>query len=158
MDNKLKVYLAGGWFNPEQKRILDEVEGLLFKYSNLDVYSPRLQTQFKSGTKPTREMCENVFNNNIRAIDNSDLVVASTEGKDMGTLIEIGAASVLKKPIIAVFFSEAPFNLMAEGTSIGGVARNIKQLTYMLDVIGTVGLEVYLISVADKFRYQGLIE
>jgi hypothetical protein len=47
---------------------------------------------------------------------------------------------------------------MAEGTSIGGVARNIQQLTYMLDIIGTVGLEMYLKTIAERYRYQGLIE
>jgi nucleoside 2-deoxyribosyltransferase len=158
METKLKVYLASGWFTPEQRKILDEVESLLFRYSNLEVYSPRLKKQFTSGSKPTREMCEEIFNNNIKAINNSNFVVASTEGKDMGTLIEIGAASVLKKPVIAVYFSENPFNLMAEGTSIGGVARNIKQLNYILDTIAVFGLEGYLKTFANKFRYQGLIE
>jgi nucleoside deoxyribosyltransferase len=158
METKLKVYLAGGWFNPEQDRILTMVEDLLFSIPYLEVYSPRRKAQFKTGTKPTREMCEQVFNNNIEAIKNSDFVVASTEGKDMGTLIEIGAAYVLKKPVIAVYFNEAPFNLMAEGTAIGGVARNKIQLELMLATIGQIGLEGYLKELADIYRYQGLIE
>lgn len=158
MEGKLKVYLAGGWFNPEQDRILTMVEDLLFNISYLEVYSPRRQTQFKSGSKPTRELCEQVFNNNIEAIKNSDFVIASTEGKDMGTLIEIGAAYVLKKPVIAVYFHNEPFNLMAEGTAIGGVARNITQLELILGEISNIGLEGYIKEVADIYRYQGLIE
>lgn len=158
MENKLKVYLAGGWFSPEQDRILTQVENVLFEIPYLEVYSPRRQTQFKSGSKPTREICEEVFNRNIEAIKNSDFVVASTEGKDMGTLIEIGAAFVLKKPVIAVYFHIEPFNLMAEGTAIGGVARSLIQLEMILASIGDLGLEGYIKELADIYRYQGLIE
>ena len=127
MEIKLTVYLAGGWFTPEQYKILTMLEDFLFTIPYLAVYSPRRQTQFKSGTKPTREICEEVFNRNIEAIKECDIVIASTEGKDMGTLIEVGAAYALKKPVIAVYFHSEPFNLMAEGVSIGGVARNITQ-------------------------------
>ena len=158
METKLKVYLAGGWFNPEQDKILTQLENVLFEVSFLEVYSPRRKTQFKTGTKPSRKDCEDVFNNNVKAIMECDFVVASTEGKDMGTLIEIGAAFVLKKPVIAAYFHSEPFNLMAEGTAIGGVARSITQLELMLGEIGNIGLEGYIKEVADIYRYQGLIE
>jgi len=156
--DKLKVYLAGGWFNPEQKKILDEIEKLLLKYDNLLVYSPRKQTQFKSGTKPTREICEIVFNNNIVAIEDCDIMIASTEGKDMGTVFEIGVAYQLSKPIIAIYFHNESFNLMLEEAAIGGVARNIEQLIYILSFIKIIGLKEYLSGYANSFRYQGLTE
>ena len=158
MEDKIKTYLGGGWFSLSQIKILDEVESLLSEYSNLKVYSPRKQTQFKSGIKPSREICRIVFNNNISAIENCDLMIASTEGKDLGTSFEMGVVYTLKKPIIAVFFSEMPYNLMLEESSIGGVARSLMQLTLMLDIIKDFGLEKYLKENANTFRYQGLIE
>jgi nucleoside deoxyribosyltransferase len=158
MENKLKVYLAGGWFSPGQYKILIELEELLAEYSNLIVYSPRKQTQFEPGTKPTREICEKVFNNNITAIRECDIIIASTEGKDLGTTFEMGIAYQLNKPIIAIYFHEEPFNLMLEESAIGGVARNIIQLESILRYIKDVGLEQYLKEIANEYRYQGLIE
>lgn len=158
MENKLKVYLAGGWFNSEQEKILDEIEKLLTKYDNLLVYSPRKQTQFKSGSKPTRKTCEIVFNNNIVAIEDCDIMIASTEGKDMGTVFEIGVAYQLGKPIIAIYFHNEPFNLMLEEAAIGGVVINKEQLDYILAFIKIRGLNEYLSGYANSFRYQGLIE
>lgn len=154
---KLKVYLAGGWFSENQDRVLTQIEEILSNYNCFKVYSPRRQTQFKSGTKPSKEICEIVFNNNIVAIEDCDIMIASTEEKDMGTVFEMGIAFQLEKPIIAVYFHKEPYNLMLEEAS-SGVARNTEQLCQILDIIDVLGLERYLKEEVSKYRYQGLIE
>jgi nucleoside 2-deoxyribosyltransferase len=58
-----------------------------------------------------------VFAENINQIKNCDVLVASTVGKDMGTLFECGAAYILGKPIIYFWESEGPLNLMLAGSA-----------------------------------------
>jgi len=157
--NKIKVYLAGGWFNEKQREVLDTVESLLDKFDNLEVYSPRKKkNQFESGTKPSRKTCESVFEDDVIAINGCDIMIASTESKDMGTVFEMGVAYQTSIPVIAVYFHEEPYNLMLEVSAVGGVARTLDQLNDMLIFIKNSGLDKYLDEEADKYRYQGLIE
>lgn len=103
----MTVYVASGWFTEEQEkarlRIITVLEEL-----NMDYFNPRCDTH-KIHPDPSPQI---IFDNNIRNIDSCDVVVASTIGKDMGTLFECGYAFSIKKPIIYLWESSLPLNLM----------------------------------------------
>lgn len=127
----MKVYFAGGWFNPAQEEEHTRIGAFLERHKNLDVFNPRTAGgDFKSG-KETDHMT-NVLLNNCASIDAADIVVAITDYKDMGTLWECGYAYARKKPII--YYCETlgnkPFNLMLAKT--GCVARDVDELENLL--------------------------
>lgn len=150
----LKVYLASPFFNPAQIDRIQQVEAELERFK---LYSPRKQTQFKTGTLPDKAMRQLVLNNNIVAIEESDFVVAITDEKDMGTLFEAGYAYAIGKPIIYVAFTlgNRPFNLMLAETGIA-VIKHLSELRTVAHSIMHDGIiDNTLIA---KFKYNGLIE
>ena len=127
----MKIYFAGGWFNLAQEEEHTRVGNFLKRHKNLEVFNPRTAGgDFKIG-KETDHMTQ-VLLNNCKAINESDLVVAITDYKDMGTLWECGYAYAKQKPVI--YYCETlgnkPFNLMLAKT--GMVARDIDELENLL--------------------------
>ena len=106
----LKVYIASGWFNKEQVHALKEMEAALAEL-NYEVYSPRVESIFKPGMDH-----EKIVQDNLSALHHCDFVLASTEGKDMGTLFECGYASAIKKPVVYYYKGEGNFNIMLAAT------------------------------------------
>jgi len=153
---KVKIYLGGGWFNDKQKEIIDFIETSIFNYPSLQVFSPRRETSIKEGTVPTSGEKKRVFTDNLNAISNSDLMIASTEGKDMGTLFECGYAYANNIPIIYVYFTDNPlgFNLMLSQSSIGVITNksNFKELLNLIEINGVKD------GLFTRFEYTGKIE
>jgi nucleoside 2-deoxyribosyltransferase len=108
---QLKAYAAGGWFSPEQKKSIDQVE-LAIKLAGLGLLSPRAMGIFKPGSDP-----QDLVDGNLEAILSADVLVASTEGKDMGTLLECGYAYGKKIPIVYYYPHGGMFNIMLSGTA-----------------------------------------
>lgn len=104
----MKVYLASGWFTDEMERARLEALTLL-KSLLYEVYSPKDDMLFEEGMNP-----DDVFNDNIKHIVNCDFVLASTEGRDTGTIFECGVAYQMRKPIVYYWKAPegVPFNLM----------------------------------------------
>jgi len=110
---KQKIYCASGWFTPTQSIILGEIEDTLSQLE-FDVYSPRKHSIYKPGDDHQK-----IVDENINAIHSADLVVASTEGKDMGTLWECGYAYCYGIPIVYYFpHTNMKFNIMLAGTAL----------------------------------------
>lgn len=105
-----KVYLASGWFNPNQERRVAEAEKVLVELG-LDVFSPREHQcdEAEFGTKEWREL---VFDNDINHIDWADFVFAIYDEEDAGTMMEIGYAYATGKPILVFNEQEKTLNLM----------------------------------------------
>ena len=152
---KLKVYLAGGWFNESQDKVLTFLEEILFKRKNLEIYSPRRQAQIEPGTINKKEVRQKVFNSNLKAIEDCDVVIASTEGKDMGTIWECGYAYKLNKPIFYVYFTKNPlgFNLMLSESG-KGVILNEKDFKDFAKLLDWEGLDLD----CSYFEYDSIIE
>ena len=108
---KMKAYAAGGWFNKEQTERIDEVENAI-KLAGMGLLSPRVMGIFKKGTDP-----KELVDGNLEAILSSDIVVASTEGKDMGTLLECGYAYAKNIPVVYYYPRGGMFNIMLSGTA-----------------------------------------
>ena len=107
------AYLAAGFFNDKQNEALQQVIDVC-ETLGLKTYEPR-RDSVQIGKNPTEEERQLNFDMNLDAILKSRFVIASTEGKDMGTIFEVGFAYANHIPVFgfAPFIPEGmPFNLM----------------------------------------------
>lgn len=129
-ENKKLLYLAGPFFTQEQIYRIEQVENVLFRQLNYEVFSPRLEIVLSPDS--SEEDRNHAFNENIRNLDNCELVVCITDGKDIGTIWEAGYAFGKGKKIL--YFCETlggnPFNVML-AKSAYGIATSVKQLREM---------------------------
>lgn len=107
-----KIYFAAPFFNPSQ---IEREEWLIkeLRHIGFRVFSPRENILLTPNA--TQEEREKAFQDNIKEINNCDLVFAVTDGKDMGTIWEAGYAYGVNKPI--VYYNETigpngKFNVM----------------------------------------------
>ena len=131
------AYLASGWFTEEQEKARMEIFRSL-QGSGMLFYSPKNDGQYIPG-----ESSENaIFAENIVQIESCDFMIASTVGKDMGTLFECGVAFHCSKPI--VYYWPNPigkFNLMLSQSSVAVFHTEIALYEYLLEVRLTGKLE-----------------
>lgn len=102
---KPKIYLASGWFNPEQKKQMDEIYRVLIDFklkSEIDLFAPYYDgIVLKGKSDPDwRKKMKEVWDLDIKELSSSDLVVASTQDHDVGTIFECGYASACNIPIL----------------------------------------------------------
>lgn len=125
---KKKIYLAGGWFSPEQEEEHTRIYNLI--KDEYDVFNPKLASLVKPGA--TQDSMTQTLLGNLDAIQNADIVLVITDRKDIGTIWEAGYAYANQKPI--VYYAEtlgySSFNLMLAKT--GSVAVNMIQLLFEL--------------------------
>lgn len=125
---KKKIYLAGGWFSPEQEEEHTRIYNLI--KDEYDVFNPKLASLVKPGS--TQDSMTQTLLGNLDAIQNADIVLVITDRKDMGTIWEAGYAYANQKPIVyyAETLGNRSFNLMLAKT--GSVAVNMIQLLFEL--------------------------
>ncbi|KOE60458.1 PfkB family carbohydrate kinase [Aggregatibacter actinomycetemcomitans] len=107
-EKKVTVYLAGPFFTLSQIWLINETRRLLSKMG-LIVFSP----YHEIGTGDAIM----VVPKDIDGINNSDIIFAIFDGKDSGTIFEIGYATAKNKPVIVYNENEKSEDLkMMEGT------------------------------------------
>lgn len=106
-----RVYLAGGWFDPEQEERLSFVEKTLREKAGLDVFSPR-EHQFEELEMGSREWAKQVYLNDVKNIIDADVVFAIYDKTDSGTMWEIGYAIAIGKPVYIFKETDEFMNLM----------------------------------------------
>ena len=115
---KYDFYLASPFFNDEQIKREESIKKTLRGYG-FSVYAPREHGIV--GSLASQEAVTSTFNSNVEAIDNSRMVLAITDGKDMGTIWEAGYAYGNNIPI--VYYAETlgnnPFNIMLSESGVG---------------------------------------
>lgn len=115
---KYDFYLASPFFNDEQINREETIKKTLRGYG-FRVYAPREHGIV--GSLASQEAVTSTFNSNVEAIDNSRMVLAITDGKDMGTIWEAGYAYGNNIPI--VYYAETlgnnPFNIMLSESGVG---------------------------------------
>lgn len=115
---KYDFYLASPFFNDEQIKREETIKKTLRGYG-FSVYAPREHGIV--GSLASQEAVTSTFNSNVEAIDNSKMVLAITDGKDMGTIWEAGYAYGKNIPI--VYYAETlgnnPFNIMLSESGVG---------------------------------------
>jgi len=109
----MKAYVAAGWFSPEQEKARLVILDSLIQVG-LDYYSPKEMGLYIPGKSNPSE----IFRDNLLEINSSDFIVASTEGKDMGTVFECGYAFAIKIPVVYFWENKFPLNLMLSESSI----------------------------------------
>ena len=100
-DGRLKVYLAGPFFNEEQEERITFLEDILEMY-DYDIFSPRKASRITPNC--TSQDMIDTFNGNVSHIDDADFVLAVADGNDTGTMFECGYAYAIKKPVL--YFNE----------------------------------------------------
>ena len=97
---KPHIYLASGWFNPEQKKQINEVYEVL-KRTELDFFSP-----FYDGIVLTKDdpnlakKMKIVWWVDTEMVRRSHLVIVCTQDHDVGTIYEAGFAGALGIPVL----------------------------------------------------------
>jgi len=148
-----KIYLASPWFNNIQAEREERIKNKLRKLG-FNVWSPKENGDLSP--IESQELREKIFSDNLREMDNCDIIFVITDEKDMGTIWEAGYAygtrKILKKqePIIIYYcetLGDGMFNLMlAQSGDI--VITNFKNL----DILPR------LIKIGEKLAYDGIIE
>ncbi len=121
----MRVYIASGWFTPNQESTRIDIINLLSLYE-IDFYSPK--DDGLALEDDSIEDLKEIFKENLREIEDSDYIIASTIDKDMGTLFECGYA--YSKGIPIIYYApglKGPFNLMLAQSS-HNVAISIGEL------------------------------
>ena len=145
-----KCYIASGWFSPEWLAELEEIKSVLDSL-NLKYFSPKDENLCEADSDIGFQ--DQVFNGNIKGMEECDWMICNTRNKDMGSIFEAGYFHKLNKPIVyfcAGLPPGAQFNLMlaASGQS---VCTSIKELKgYLIDCIATGEIIAR--------RYEGKIE
>lgn len=125
----MRIYIAGGWFTPEQERALEEVLDRV-KELDFDFYSPRDDMLYI----PSKTSAKEVMQENCRQIEEADFIIASTEGKDMGTVWECGYAYAVNIPIIYYFGGKGKFNLMLSESGHAVCTTSVDLYGYLSEV------------------------
>lgn len=137
----MKVYIAAPFFNSEQLMTVERIK-ILLTNSGVEFFSPKDECMFEKGvTKP-----KDILRMNVNAIENCDLMIAVTEGKDMGTLFECGYAYAMGIDVIYFWENDDPklkFNLMLSGSGYA-VAKNYDELdSFLCDFLEGHGANEY---------------
>ena len=88
-DNIENVYFASPWFTPEQEEREERLKAKL-RSLGFSVHSPKETAVCGAISDPVTR--KKIFDGNIQAINECDVVFAVTDGKDMGTIWEAGYA------------------------------------------------------------------
>lgn len=126
----MKFYIASGWFNPTQRRQRDTIVEILTEFG-FDFYSPEAEIVVSRNADAAER--RKVFESNVAAILECDIVLVNTQDKDIGTIFEAGASWAYGKPIL--YFCEGlsgPFNIMlaASGKDVATTFDEIRSILH----------------------------
>lgn len=134
----IKIYLAGGFFNKFQTDVIDYLENFLDK-KDAFVFSPRRETKLEGFENSNVQ--QKVFEINLENIKKSDIIIASTVDKDMGTVFECGYGFANNIPIIYTLFDERlkdfKFNLMLAKSGVACFVDKEKFEKYIDELVAT---------------------
>ena len=117
-----KIYIAGPLFNAHERDYLEKI-ALELENNGYECFLPhRDQTGIPDDQVAQHTMTlktrDKIFNNDLNALEASDITVALLTGQDIdsGTSAEIGFTYASKKPVVAIKASETRIrNLFFEG-------------------------------------------
>ena len=111
----MRIYLASPFFNDKEVDYVNQVEEIL-KEKNQTVFSP-MRNQYDHLKSGSRHWSVEIFRNDVKFIDWSEIVVAIYHGNysDSGTAWELGYAYGTNKPVIVVHVGENSNLMVHEG-------------------------------------------
>ena len=139
MDGKKQIYLAGPLFSQAERDFNVLLRDKLVEMG-FSVFLPQEDGKdTKSGRMEERQ--KNIFDNDVRGIDGSDIVLAVLDGGsdvDSGTAWEMGYAYAKKIPVLGLktdfrtFGDEGVVNLMME-MAVEALERDIDSILKVLE-------------------------
>lgn len=128
---KLKIYLAGAFFNEHQRAMIVYAAQILRQMGH-QVFVPMEHEVPDANDLSNHDWGEHVFCMDFDAILDCECVVAVYEGmdSDTGTAWEIGAAYALKKPIICIHMGTEKASLMVTTSATANLHRISDLLEY----------------------------
>lgn len=124
------VYLASGWFNEAEEAARQDILSVLEK-NEISYFSPK--DEVLVNPTASKEDRKAAFKADTESIKSCDFVIASTVGKDMGTLMEMGMSFAWSVPYIVYFPAPkgTPCNLMI-AESAYAVAQSKEELDSLI--------------------------
>jgi len=114
------VYLAGPFFNDEQRGVCAAIEEIC-RANGRPMYAPRLACLLpQPSTVSQRFAC---FNGDVSMAEACDVVLARIDDFDAGTMWEVGFSYAMGKPVVA--YSTVPgrgLNLMLAQSCVGFIS------------------------------------
>lgn len=83
----MKCYIASGWFTPEWDRELTEIRDTVLKHG-YEAFVPR--DFFICPPDADQQTQKETYDGNIHHLKDSDILIANTRAKDVGTMVEVG--------------------------------------------------------------------
>jgi len=121
------IYIAGPFFNEEQKEAIERIENALA--NNLfSFYSPMRDGIIGEMEKPDFDV---IYKNNVDNIAACSSIVAVIDDRDMGTIFEIGYGAALGKDIITLTSKNYGLNVMIE-RAVRFHAKSLDQMIFAL--------------------------
>ncbi len=116
----MKIYLASPFFNEIERKNVERMASIL-RARGHDVYVPMEHEIDNAWDLPNNIWASKVFKEDVKAINNSDLVIAITYGMtdDAGTAWEIGYSYGINKPVKVVAMNKTTYSLMVYQSAIG---------------------------------------
>lgn len=114
MQCKYDFYLAGPFFNPEQVARMDQVKAMLVRQGFV-VGDPREMGPVivnASAEEKTPEFFSKIFWGNIDGMEDSFMILACLDFKDIGTAFELGYFFKSRKIVLTFAFDNPKTNVM----------------------------------------------
>lgn len=151
----LGVYLAAGWFNPEQRKQMDEIYEVLNQLrieNKIKLFSPFYDgIVLKKDDPNLKEKMKLVWDLDIKKVMESDLIVASTQDHDVGTIFECGYASAFDKTIFCYNSNpELGLNVMLAQEAKAFCKSKTQLRCAVIDFIHFLNSGEYI----EKYRYN----
>lgn len=103
-------YIAGPFFNDEQKAVIKGIENLL-DVMEIKYFSPR-EYGVITDESMTYERMERIYEMNIHMVDTCKVMIAVLDDRDSGTIFEIGYAAANHNRIITYSTQGHGINVM----------------------------------------------
>ena len=150
----MKIYIAGPFFNPQQIEVIETIKRGIKMINkahgkNITYYSPKDDNLYTPGGDIPPSKC---FDDNLKNIIDSQLLIAITTNLDAGTLFEAGYAFNSGIPIVYFWpdHNNRKFNLM--------LSESASYIAYDFnDLMGAIyGYEVF--NLFPDFHTPGELE
>ncbi len=130
------IYIASPFFKESELNFVKLIEDNLEKYA-IDYFSPRNEGVLQNLTEEEKQIQKSrIYQSNIDNIRLCDTMVAVIDGRDTGTIWEMGYASALKKDIISISNKSYGLNVMlAESVRI-----HLGDIQLLIQAIRTPGM------------------
>ncbi|RLC34377.1 MAG: nucleoside 2-deoxyribosyltransferase [Candidatus Nealsonbacteria bacterium] len=118
----MKIYLASPFFNDDQKGVVKKLETILEDCGH-EVYSPSRDGGILERFAPKSKRVK-ILSENIGAIRWADYVIGVIDGRDIGTIWEMGYAYGIGKKVIGYTSEGYDMNVMLTETVCSFVKSN----------------------------------